>query len=182
MSKPFGKILFYKITDHLQANNLLFPMQFGFRNKHSTTQQVFRITSHISEGFNMNKSTLMVLLDNEKAFDTIWYKGLLYKMIKLNFDVDVIKIINSYLNNRNFFVKIKNIESVRRNIPARVPQGSLLGPILFLIYINDIPTDDRIYTALFTKDTALYISSWQAPNACRLMSKFLRKLEQYFQK
>ncbi|CAH2096055.1 unnamed protein product [Euphydryas editha] len=129
---------------------------FGFRRNHSTTQQLARVSEQITHGLNQKKCTGMVLLDIEKAFDTVWHEGLLHKLLINNVPTGLVKLVQSYLVNRSFSVAIGEHRSSLKPIPAGVPQGSILGPYLFSLYINDIPKRPHTQLAIYADDTASY--------------------------
>lgn len=182
MGKILEIIINNRIKAYLLKNDLLIPEQFGFRPKHFTTQQLVRLTDSISTEFNKNRSTALLLLDIEKAFDTIWRKALIYKLNVLNIPIYLIKWIDNYLKNRKFSVVVGEGRSTTRNIAAGVPQGSILGPILFLIYINDIPKYSKINLALFADDTAIYTSSFSKDMALKNIQNHILLLEKYYNK
>lgn len=140
-------------------HNKLIPEQFGFRQCHSTVQQLTRVAEHVTHKLNLGQSTGMILLDIEKAFDSVWHNGLLHKLIKMEVPMQLVKLIQSYLSDRTFFVKIDKDASKPYHIPAGVPQGSILGPHLFLVYINDIIKQPHTLLASFADDTACFTSS-----------------------
>lgn len=182
LSKVYEKIILNRIKDFELANNLLIPQQFGFREKRNTVQQLFRVTNHISTNFNIKKSTAMVLLDIEKAFDTVWHEGLIYKLQKYNFPLYIIKIIQNYLKNRTFIVTANKTDSNEKTIEAGVPQGSILGPVLFILYINEIPKSDEVKLSLFADDTAVYVSSLKLSLAVKKLQNYLEVLLEFFDK
>ena len=101
----------------------------------------------------------MVFCDVSKAFDRVWHKGLIFKLKQLGIDGDVLKWVSNYLDNRQLRVVIKSCKSSFRSTNADVPQGSVLGPLLFLIYINDIAESLLSITRLFADDSSLFYSA-----------------------
>jgi retron-type reverse transcriptase len=106
--------------------------------------------------FNNKMATAAVFLDIEKAFHTTWHPGLLYKLSKLEFSANVIKLLGSFLSKRQFRVSVEGEMSTPREMQAGVPQGSVLSPTLFNLYINDSPQTRGVHLALFADDTCLY--------------------------
>lgn len=180
-SKLFERVLLKRLEDFSTSNNLLMDEQFGFRRKHSTTHQLVRVAEQISESFNSKYVTAGVFLDIAQAFDKVWHDGLIYKMISLKFPPYLIKIIRHYLTDRTFQAQIGSTMSGVRNIEAGVPQGSILGPFLFCIYINDMPKNiPGITYALYADDTALLCSSWNARHAFSRLQLALDELENWY--
>lgn len=155
LGKIFEKIISNRINNFISCNDILPQEQFGFRSHHSTIHQVCRIKNLIESNKITKKSTGMVLLDVEKAFDSVWHNGLLYKMHLLNFPNFILKLIKSFCSNRSFRVSIGNSLSSPKLIPAGVPQGSVLSPFLYSIYTSDIKKPRNANIALFADDTAL---------------------------
>lgn len=158
-----GKLCERSILDRLQAHardtNLSRNNQFGFREQHSTIQAVLSAAEKISFNNNKTKSTGMVLLDVEKAFDSCWHDAILHKLRLSKFPLYLIKIIQSYLTDRSAFVEVLGSSSPDFNIPAGVPQGSLLAPLLFNVLTNDIPTPNNCDLISYADDTALLCES-----------------------
>jgi hypothetical protein len=115
-------------------------------------------------------STAAVFLDIEKAFDKIWYLGLLYKLSELKFSISLIRLINFFLSQRKCRVSVEGELSSPRDIQAGVPQGSVLSPTLYSIFINDTPQTSGVYLGLFVDDTCMYATD-------RNEGYFLRKLQ-----
>lgn len=168
LSKIMEKVVLNRLKSHENIHGQLIPQQFGFRSNHSTVSQLHRLTDRISTGFNWNKSTGMVLLDIEKAFDTVWHDGLIHKL-------------STYPKIRKTQIHIQQSKSSQYRVEAGVPQGSILGPRLFLYYVNDIPEDRATKTALFADDLCrIYCSSWQPKLISSCLQSRLSILENYF--
>lgn len=182
ISKVFECIIKNRLNDFIEENNLLIPQQFGFRYQHSTIHQVDRITQHVKTQRDLKKSTGMVLLDLEKAFDSVWIKGLLHKLHKYGFPMHIIKLLKSYFENRKYFVQIRNSKSSLFSINSGVPQGSVISPILFCVFLNDIPMKDGCEIALFADDTSIYTSDIYSQVIINRLTDYINILVAYFKK
>jgi hypothetical protein len=131
--KLFKIIILKHVQKHTEERGLLIASQFVFRERHSTTLQYMRLTDHVTINFNNNLCTAAVLLDIEKAFDTEWHPGLLYKLSKLEFSTNFAKLLGSFLSQRKLKFSVEGEMSTPRLMQAGVPQGSVLSPTLFNI-------------------------------------------------
>lgn len=159
LSKVLERILVARINDHLEENNILPDEQGGFRKGRSTVHQLKTITSHVKSNLTIKKSTGIILADIQKAFDSVWHDGLVYKMIQLNFPSYIIRIVNCFLRNRTFQVELNNKLSAVHDVPFGVPQGSCMSPALYNIFTADQPSLENCNRALYADDTALFTSS-----------------------
>ncbi|GFU82694.1 probable RNA-directed DNA polymerase from transposon X-element [Trichonephila clavipes] len=125
-----------------------------FRPPCSTVHQLLRVTELIHSGFAKHEATGILFLDIAKAFDKIWHDGLLIKLIRLDFP-PLIKSIHSFLSDRSFRVRVDKTLSSPRPIRSGLPQGSLSSPLLFTLYVNDMPQTDLSHLAMFADDTAI---------------------------
>lgn len=150
------------LIEIVETKNLLPNVQFGFRKGHSTTHQVKRIHKFITRNKIIKKSTGVLLLDIEKAFDSIWHDGLIHKLIKMKLPTYLIRLINSFIRNRQFAVHINGCTSNRVNIPAGLAQGTCISPILYALFVADIPVNSETQLALYADDTAIYTSAKQS--------------------
>lgn len=182
ISKIAERIIHKHLNNYINIANIIPNEQFGFRREHNCLQQVARIMSDIREKINDKEATAMILLDIEKAFDRVWTKGLIYKLITYEFPPVLIGTINSYLKDRLFKVRIEEVLSTSRAVTAGVPQGSVLGPTLFNIFNSDIPKNDKTNIALFADDTALYVSAKTPDLAFRRLRTHIPKVEKYLTK
>jgi hypothetical protein len=122
-------------------------------------------------------STAAVFLDIEKASDTTWHPGLLYKLSKMHFSTSLIKLISSFLSNRKFRISVEGEMSTPREIQAGVPQGSVLSPTLYSFYINDAPQNPGVYLALFADDTCIYCTDRKVGYVLRKLQRGLTSVE-----
>ena len=141
--------------EYLTDNKILYRYQSGFRKNHSTDTCLSYLTDKILTGFDSGLLTGMILIDLQKAFDTINHDILLKKMSLAGFSCQSITWFESYLSNRRFQVSIKNKYSNVANINCGVPQGSILGPLLFLLYVNDMPQAVDCELFLYADDSCL---------------------------
>lgn len=123
-----------RLNEFIERKNIIKPIQFGFRAQHSTTHQISRIVKSIKQSKAHKHSTGMVLFDIEKAFDSVWHNGLVYKLHQLKFPMHLCRIIHSFCSDRNFTVHANGAQSSQKIIPAGLPQGSVLSPTLYCIF------------------------------------------------
>ena len=129
-----------------------------FRPGDSCVKQLIAITHEIYQAFDANPSleTRGVFLDMSKAFDKVWHEGLLFKLKCYGVNWELYNILKNYLHNRKQRVILNGVYSSWKDIKAGVPQGSVLGPLLFLIYINDLPNNLISSTKRFADDTSIF--------------------------
>ena len=179
MGKLFEKMILTRIRIHLE--DILPKHQFGFREGHGTIEQVHRIIEIINSSFENKKYCSAVFLDIAKAFDKVWHEGLLFK-IKRSLPHSFFQIIKSYLEKRCFEVKYNAATSSMYEIKSGVPQGSILGPVLYLIFTADLPTSKHTTTATYADDTALLAVHDDPDSATRLLQTHLTLVEEWLKK
>lgn len=182
LSKMYEQIIKEKILKVVTDRKIFPNEQFGFRRYHSTAHQVFRICKHIKLNRTLGKSTGMVLLDIEKAFDTVWHNGLIYKMLKFNIPAYLCKVVQSFLSGRCFRVFVNKACSDLSYFHSGVPQGSVLSPILYNIYTSDFPFIPECRAAIYADDTAVFSSHEFALNIETNLNNGIEILLQYFHK
>lgn len=154
LSKLYEKILLKRLMPIIEERNLIPPHQFGFRKSHSTIDQVHRITNTVEKALEGRKVCSAIFLDVAQAFDKVWHEGLILKLKRL-LPKQYSKLLESYITERYFRIKQADAYSELKEIKAGVPQGSVLGPVLFLLYTSDIPNPEQNVTATFADDTAI---------------------------
>ena len=151
-SKILEKIIATRLTIFLNNNNILSSWQFGFRSKHSTIHPMIHLMNFVADSSNRKKHTIAIFCDLKKAFDTCNHIILLDKLRKFGVTNLELEWFRSYLSERKQFVALNGSNSSLLNIELGVPQGSILGPLLFLLYIKDLPLASEFLALLFADD------------------------------
>ena len=159
IGKLLEKLLAVRLSSHLHNHNILSKHQFGFRENFSTELAVTDIYEKLLHNLDTGLHSCTIFLDLAKAFDSVNHSILLKKLEKYGIRGLALKLFESYLTNRSQFVKLNGVASSLMQILYGVPQGSILDPLLFLIFINDLPEATSLYVKLFADDTFLCAQS-----------------------
>ena len=162
VSKAFEKLIINRILDHLEKCGLFSDFQCGFRSSRSTTDLLTVVSDRIARAFNRSGATQAVALDISKAFDRVCHAGLLHKLKSYGISGQIFGLMSSFLSNRQLQVVLDGKSSQEYPVNAGVPQGSMFGPTLFLLYINDLPDDVICDIAIYADDITLYSKCDQA--------------------
>ena len=175
--KIIEKLMHKQLYKFLEDHNILFKNQFGFRKKCSTAHSLIEITEKIKESIDSGKFGCGIFIDLKKAFDTVNHKILLQKLEHYGVRGSILKWFESYLTNRKQYVFYNGVSSDMKTITCGVPQGSVLGPLLFLLYINDLPNiSTKLIFFLFADDTNIYYESNDLKSLEKIVNQELKKL------
>ena len=159
MSKIFERLLYQRLLSFVNKHNILYAYQFGFRQLHSPDLALILLVDKISMALEEGDYVLGLFLDFSKAFDTVNHEILFKKLDYYGIQGTSLDLFKSYLTNRYQFVEYNGAQSRKENIVCGVPQGSILGPLLFLLYINDLAhASSKIFSILFADDSNLFLS------------------------
>ena len=159
ISKIFERILYNQLYEYFDNNHLLAEQQYGFRSNHSTEYAAVKLVDHISKEMESGNTNAALYIDLSKAFDTLSFDILLYKLNHYGIKDNAFKLLKSYLTDRQQFVVFNNHNSETSIIKTGVPQGSILGPLFFSICINDLITvSDKLKFIMYADDTTIYFN------------------------
>ena len=173
------KVVFKHVYNYIKDNNLISPHQSGFKPGDSTVNQLSYLYHIFCEALDKKKDVRIVFCDISKAFDRVWHDGLLYKLHKFGIHGNLLNWFKDYLSNWKQRVLIRGQQSELGDIKAGVPQGSNLGPLLFLVYIEDLTTCVQSNIKLFADDTSLYIDFENPYEAKQILNSDLENIKEW---
>ena len=179
--KIFERIIFNSLYNHFEKNDILNANQSGFRIGDSCINQLISITHNIYQSFDASPTLEVrgVFLDISKAFDKVWHEGLIFKLKANGVEGKMLNLIESFLNERYQRVVLNGQHSEWEEIKAGVPQGSILGPLLFLIYINDLSENLESDVKLFADDTSIFSIVHDNDLSTRVLDNDLMKIQEW---
>ena len=180
ISKILERIIYTRLINFLQVNDIFSNFQFGFRQKHSTSHALLTFIEKVTQAIDKHSHMLGIFLDFSKAFDTINHKILLKKLYHYGIRGKALEWFRSYLSNRQQYVCVNDAKSHTQNIECGVPQGSILGPLLFIIYINDFHRSSSILSfILFADDSNLFFSHPNPHALLNIVNAELKKVTEW---
>ena len=181
LSKVFEKYIFTRIYNHFKENNLFYENQFGFMEGRSTEDAILTLIHYHQQAKEKNFKCAGILCDLAKAFDTVPHDILLKKLKKYGIQGIELKVIESYLSERRQYTTVNDVESESRRLPDKgVPQGSILGPLLFIIYINDLHLATSLKSILYADDTLLLGKASSQEELQNLFNQEMPKIHKWF--
>ena len=180
-SKIFEKVVYNRLITYFNKYNILFKNQYGFRKGHSTSLALHHLFDNITKAIDQKEYTIGVFIDLSKAFDTVNHEILINKLKHYGIRGLALDWIKSYFGNRQQYVEYNGAYSSYNSIKCGVPQGSILGPLLFLIYINDLCNASNIVELiLFADDTNIFFSHNNLPLLMNIINSEMNKLSEWF--
>ena len=178
-SKILERLMYDRVIGFIDKHNILHKCQFGFRKKYGTSLALIHLVDKLCQALNEKKVTLGVFIDLKKAFDTVDHTILLRKLHSYGIRGIAYDWFRNYLNERKQFVYFNGTKSKETLISCGVPQGSILGPLLFLLYVNDLPNATNLFVLMFADDTNFFLSGQNENELIQKMNDELNKLSKW---
>ena len=180
LSKLIERLMYNRLIQYINENKLLYKYQFGFQTGKSTHMTLIVLLDKISEALERGECVIGVFLDFSKAFDTVDHSILLKKMHKYGIQGLALRWFEDYLYNRKQYVTYNSYKSNYELIKCGVPQGSILGPLLFLLYINDLSSvSEACFSILFADDTNMFITGHNVNEMCNQLNADLFRVQEW---
>lgn len=181
LSKILERLVYNRLLDFIDKNHILSDSQYGFRKRISTSMALIDLVDNISSSIAKNEYALGIFLDLAKAFDTVNHDILLEKLHRYGIRGIPYNWFKNYLSNRHQYVYLNNTKSDQLPITCGVPQGSILGPLLFLLYINDLNTiSNQLTIVMFADDTNIFINGKNLLKLTEIANNELDKINNWF--
>ena len=176
-SKFFEKIMYNHLINFINKHNILYKYQFGFRKRHSTNHAIITLVDKISTALDHRNVVIGCFFYLKKVFDTVNHSILISKLYKYGIRGNSLQWFKSYQANRQQFVQIHTSKSNTETVTSGVPQGSILGPPFFILYINDSSNvSDVLFAILFADDTSVYIEAENESSVISILNEELKKI------
>ena len=181
-SKIFERLMYNRLIDFVNKHKILYSYQFGFRDGYSTNLAMLYLVDKISNAIDNDEYVLGLYLDFTKAFDTVNHEILIKKLEYYGVRGLALKWFVSYLSQRQQFVDFDGVESEKSHLKCGVPQGSILGPLLFLLYINDLShVSSLLFGLLFADDSNMFMTGQDPNELVRLTNIEITKIQKWLQ-
>ena len=185
IGKLFEKIIAHRMRSKLEEENFFNKWQIGYRNKRCAMEHILRLADDAHIAHSRHHKGAAIFIDVENAFDSVWHNGLRYKLMNTNLPDKIVRLMSSFITDRKISVKINNETSDKISLNAGTPQGSVLSPLLFLIYVNDIPIDpysNTVGVSQFADDLGFWTFAKSEKTIKYRLAKVLSDLEAWCSK
>ena len=173
--------MYTHLLDFIEQNKIIYKHQYGFRQKHSTQHAIITLVDRITNSLDKGDIVISIVLDLKKAFDTVDHPTLLNKLYAYGIRGNAFNWFKSYLSERSQYVVYDRKQSKTQTVQCGVPQGSILGPLLFIIYMNDIcNASELLFSILYADDTYVQISGNDITYLVSSMNAELELLSRWF--